>query len=93
MIRRTGGAERGHHNYGDVFLQVFMHVAHCLLHIAGLPRGGFWTHSFRLVLETLKRVGILHMMHCARFFRAGNGKKRQEKCVQCIYAFIAPMGK
>lgn len=33
----NGRGKRGPHNYGDVSLYVCMHVAHCLLHIAGLP--------------------------------------------------------
>lgn len=41
MIRGKEGGKSGPHNYGDVSLYVFMHVAQCPLHIAGLPRGAF----------------------------------------------------
>lgn len=69
-----------------------MYVAHCLCISPDSPEVIFPT-LFMLVLKTLKRVGILHTMHCARILRAGNGQRRQGNCVvQCTYASIGPAG-
>lgn len=78
----------GHHNYGDVSLYTFMYVAHCLCISPDSPEVIFPTR-FMLVLKTLKRVGILHTMHCARILRGWQCPEKARKlCCSvhiCIY--------